>query len=208
MACADACAECAIAMCRQDPPPPDGPEPDLPAATDASPADAAADETSTGPCLQGPGTRRLWLQGRGQDPDALGRYPLHESATVIVHGEHFLVGRGSFVEFIAPLCSDIGGHVYFYMPNNEDPTAIADVTYELFVVHDGAEALVAATRDNVQYGSSGYVPFEADVTGTGRPAAAGDSLLLRVTSRSDEWYAMVIFFPPSEYMAWMDVELL
>lgn len=204
MACEAQCADCGIAMCRREPPTPDGPSPDLPVPPDMSYVDSLPGL----PCIQGAGTHRLWLQGRGEDPDALGRYPLHEDAAQIVHGEHFLVGRRSFVEFIAPLCGDIGGHVYFYMPNNEDPAAIADVDYELLVARGGVEALVAQTRDNVQYGSSGYVPFEADVNGTAREAGPGDLLVLRVTNRSDEWYAMVIFFPPSEYMAWIDVELL
>lgn len=130
---------------------------------------------------------------------------MFEDRNAIVHGEHFLINEGAFVEWVVPLCVDIGGSVQFYIPNNEDADAVADARWEVFVVHGDSETSVAQTQDNVQYGQMGYTPFEDQVNGQDRVVESGDVLLVRVTNESPNWYAVVIFNPPSEYMAWIEV---
>lgn len=161
------------------------------------------------PCVGGTGggTRhKLYLQGRKATPDAEGRYPMLEDEAEIVHGEHFLINQGAYVEWAAPLCADIDSRIYFYIPNNEDAQDWADATWELFVVGPSGETLVAETRDNTQYGKMGYNPFEAEVLGTNLDVSLGDVLLVRVTNHSPNWYGIVIFNPPSKYMAWIEVD--
>ncbi|MEK6607141.1 MAG: hypothetical protein AABZ30_05705 [Myxococcota bacterium] len=156
------------------------------------------------PCLRGAGTHRVYLQGRGGDPDAIGRYALLEDRDSIVHGEHFMLSKGAFVEWAAPLCADIGGQVHFYVPNNEDARKIAAARLELVLLRGGVETPIAEATDT-QYGQMGYVPFEAEIDGVDPAAREGDLLIFRATTLTDAWYAVVIFNPPSEYMAWVEL---
>lgn len=112
--------------------------------------------------VQGPGFHHLDLQGRSAAPQADGTYKMYDMArgTIhpdLVHGEHYLLGVGSMVEFSVPLCDDITGRVAFRMPNNDEEGA--DALHELFVVRpNGTEVLVASALDT-EPGSSGYLPF-------------------------------------------------
>lgn len=192
---------------------------------DAGPDRGAADLSFTDmfpgvPCVAGSGTHRLYMQGRKAESDALGRWPMYEdvdgccsgpmasaACCPIVHGEQPMYSDGSFVEWVAPLCADITGHVHFFIPNNENPSTIADVLWELIVLRGVVETVVATARDSEQYGSMGYVPFEEDVMGEDPDAGPGDLLLVRGTNYSPYQYTVVIFNPPSEYMAWVEVDV-
>jgi hypothetical protein len=76
----------------------------------------------------------------------------------LVHGEHYLLGVGSKVDFTLPLCADITNRVAFRIPNNDEPGSQA--LHELFVVKpDGREILVASALDD-KPGNMGYLPFD------------------------------------------------
>ncbi len=112
--------------------------------------------------VRGPGFHHLDLQGRSAAPQADGSYAMYDMVRGrihpdLVHGEHYLLGIGSMVEFSVPLCDDITGRVAFRMPNNDEEGA--DALHELFVVRpNGTEVLVASALDT-EPGSSGYLPF-------------------------------------------------
>lgn len=113
--------------------------------------------------LQGEGFHHLDLQGRNAAPKADGTYHMFdvqrgEIHPALVHGEHYLLGAGSRVDFSIPLCADITDEVALRIPNNDE--AGADVLHELLVVKpDGREILIASAID-AEAGSSGYLPFD------------------------------------------------
>ncbi len=171
--------------------------------TGASPPDAAA---SCFPgAIRGAGPHRLYLQGRQGDPDGLGRYPLLEDEGEIVHGEHYLLGEGAFAEWRVPVCADLGPEIRFYIPNNDDPGS--EARHQLFRDRGGVSTLLAETIDT-QAGDSGYNPFDVTEARRDVELRAGDELLLRTTNLNDVMYSVMIFRPPSEYMSYLDIELL
>ncbi len=113
--------------------------------------------------LSGEGFHHLDLQGRNAAPMADGTYEMFDVARGdihprLVHGEHYLLGAASRVEFSVPLCADITDEVAIRIPNNDEPGA--DVLHELLIVKpDGREILVASAID-AEAGSSGYLPFD------------------------------------------------
>ncbi len=133
----------------------------------------------------------------GEEP-----YPLGPEG--LVHGEHFLVGVGSFVEFTITLCDDITGNVAFYIPNFDVEGSVA--LHELFVVRDGVETLIAEATDD-EPGTSGYNPFVRVIEGVDPDARAGDTLLLRSTNVSGASFSVMVWRPPSEYESWILVEI-
>jgi len=118
----------------------------------------------------------------------------------LVHGEHFLVGQGAFVEFAIPLCADITGDVVFYIPNFDEEGSQA--LHQLFVVHGGTETLIAEAVDD-EAGQSGYNPFIRVLAGTDPDAQPGDTLLLRSTNLNGYQFSVMVFHPPSEYESWI-----
>lgn len=128
--------------------------------------------------------------------------PLGPSA--LVHGEHFLVGIGAFVEITIPLCDDITGDVAFYIPNFDQDGSVA--LHQLFVVHDGVETLVAEATDD-EPGFSGYSPFVRVLSGEDPDVSPGDTLLLRSTNLSGAPFSVMVWRPPSEYESWILVEV-
>lgn len=111
--------------------------------------------------IQSPGFHHLDLQGREGAPNADGTYPMFLAQRGVIdarlrHGEHYLLNRGAFAEFTAPLCADITNRVSLRMPNNDETGAVA--IHQLFVVHNGVEALIAQATDS-DPGNSGYNPF-------------------------------------------------
>lgn len=133
----------------------------------------------------------------GEEPRGLG-------PPGIVHGEHFLVGVGSFVEFTITLCDDITGDVTFYIPNFDVVGSVA--LHELFVVHEGVETLIADATDE-EPGTSGYNPFVRVLTGVDPDVQPGDTLLLRSTNLSGASFSVMVWNPPSEYESWILVEV-
>ena len=133
----------------------------------------------------------------GEEPRPLG-------PSELVHGEHFLVGPGAFVEFTATLCDDITGDVTLYIPNFDEDGSRA--LHELFVVHAGEAQLVAEAIDD-EPGFSGYNPFVRIIAGTDPFAAPGDTLLLRSTNLSGASFSVMVWRPPSEYESWILVEV-
>ena len=108
-----------------------------------------------------PGFHHLDLQGRGGAPLQDGSYAMYdvqrgEIHPDLVHGEHYILGAGSFVDFTIPLCADITDRLAFRMPNNDEPGSQAN--YELFIVREGREILVADALD-AEPGNMGYLPF-------------------------------------------------
>lgn len=111
--------------------------------------------------VRGPGFHHLDLQGRGATPREDGTYPMFDVPRgdihpELVHGEHYLLGPGSFVEFSIPLCDDITDEIVMRLPNNDEPGAVA--RHELFITRGDREILVAAATDD-EPGSMGYLPF-------------------------------------------------
>jgi len=111
--------------------------------------------------IRAPGYHHLDLQGRGAQPKSDGSYHMYDVSrgTIhpdLVHGEHYLLGPGAFVEFSHPLCADITDNVAFRMPNNDEPGAVA--FHQLFVVRGGNEMLIAEAIDD-EPGNMGYLPF-------------------------------------------------
>ena len=112
--------------------------------------------------IQGAGYHHLDLQGRGAMPLADGSYPMFavprgEIHPELVHGEHYLLGPGAFVDFTVPLCADLSDRVAFRLANNDDPGSVA--LHQLFVVRGDKEILIAEARDDVP-GNFGYLPFD------------------------------------------------
>ncbi|NOY92896.1 MAG: hypothetical protein GXP55_17055 [Deltaproteobacteria bacterium] len=133
----------------------------------------------------------------GEEPKPLG-------PSTIVHGEHFLVGAGSFVEFSATLCDDITGRVTFYIPNFDQEGSVA--LHQLYVVHEGVETLIAEATDD-EPGFSGYSPFVRVLDGVDPEARPGDTLLLRSTNISGAPFSVMVWRPPSDYESWILVEV-
>jgi hypothetical protein len=133
----------------------------------------------------------------GEEPKPLG-------PSALVHGEHFLVGAGTFVEFRAVLCDDITGNVVFYIPNWDE--AGSQALHQLFVVHDGQEFLIAETIDE-EAGQSGYNPFVRVLAGADPDIVPGDVLLLRSTNLNGVPFSVMVWQPPSEYESWLRVEV-
>lgn len=133
----------------------------------------------------------------GDEPCPLG-------PAALVHGEHFLVGPGSFVEFTITLCDDITGRVAFYVPNFDE--AGSQALHQLFVVHDGEEFLVAETIDE-EAGQNGYNPFVRVVDGQDPDVVPGDVLKLRSTNLNGVPFSVMVFAPPSEYESWVTVDV-
>lgn len=128
--------------------------------------------------------------------------PLGPSA--LVHGEHFLVGPGSFVEFTTTLCEDITGNVAFYIPNFDEEGSVA--LHQLVVEHDGEEFLIAEVTDE-EPGSNGYNPFVRRVEGNDPNVVPGDRLILRSINISGADFSVMVWRPPSEYESWILVEV-
>jgi len=128
--------------------------------------------------------------------------PLGPSA--LVHGEHFLVGPGAFVELTTTLCDDITGDVVFYIPNFDETGSVA--LHQLVVQHDGEEQLIAEVTDD-EPGSSGYNPFVRRVVGEDPVVTPGDRLVLRSINVSGASFSVMVWQPPSEYESWVLVEV-
>lgn len=133
-----------------------------------------------------------------------GEDPLPLGPDALVHGEHFLVGPGAFVEFTTTLCEDITGEVVFYIPNFDQEGSAS--LHELFVVHDGVETLIAEATDD-EPGFSGYNPFVRVLSGVDPDVVPGDRLLLRSTNLSGVGFSVMVWQPPSEYESWIVVEV-
>lgn len=133
----------------------------------------------------------------GEEPKPLG-------PDALVHGEHFLVGVGTFVEFRAVLCDDITGNVVFYIPNYDE--AGSKALHQLFVVHDDQETLIAETIDE-EAGQSGYNPFVRVLAGADPSVVPGDVLLLRSSNLNGVPFSVMVWQPPSEYESWLRVEV-
>ena len=134
-----------------------------------------------------------------------GEVPRNLGPSALVHGEHFLIGVGSFVEFTIPLCDDITGNVAFYIPNFDE--AGSEALHQLVVVHQaGGETLIAETIDR-EPGSSGYNPFIRVVAGNDPDVVPGDVLLLRSINLSGRVFSVMIWNPPSEYESWVRIEV-
>ncbi len=125
----------------------------------------------------------------------------------IVHGEHFLVGAGSYAEFEAVLCDDITGSVVLYIPNFDQEGS--EALHELLVVHpeDGDREEVIATAVDDEPGFSGYNPFVRVLEGEDPAAHPGDLLVLRSTNLSGVAFSVMVWRPPSEYESWVVVEV-
>ena len=133
-----------------------------------------------------------------------GEAPRPLGPSQLVHGEHFLVGPGAFVEFSQVLCDDITGEMAFYIPNFD--VAGSQALHQLFVVHGGQELLIAEAIDT-EAGQSGYNPFVRVLSGNDPPAVPGDRLLLRSTNLNGLQFSVMIWFPPSEYESWVLVNV-
>jgi len=129
----------------------------------------------------------------GEEPRPLG-------PRAIVHGEHFLITAGAFVEFEITLCEDITGEVTFYIPNFDHSGS--EALHELFVVHDGQETLIASVIDD-EAGQSGYNPFIRQVVGEDPDVVPGDILRLRSTNLNGVTFSVMVWQPPSEYESWL-----
>jgi len=134
----------------------------------------------------------------------IGESPLALGPSALVHGEHFLVGSGAFVEFTTTLCEDITGEVTLYIPNFDADGSVT--LHQLFVVHDGTETLVAEATDD-EPGTSGYNPFVRIVSGVDPDVVPGDTLLLRSTNISGVVFSVMVWRPPSQYESWIVVEV-
>lgn len=133
----------------------------------------------------------------GEEPRPLG-------PPALVHGEHFLVGSGAFVEFTLTLCDDITGDVVLYVPNFDTDGSVS--VHQLFVVHEGRETLIAEATDD-EPGFSGYNPFVRVLEGVDPDVVPGDRLLLRSTNVSGAGFSVMVWRPPSEYESWIVVEV-
>lgn len=122
----------------------------------------------------------------------------------LVHGEHFLVGAGAFVEFSVTLCADITGDIAFYIPNFD--VAGSEALHQLFVVHDGVETLIGEAIDT-EAGQSGYNPFIREVSGVDPDVQPGDKLLLRSTNLNGFQFSVMVWRPPSEYESWILINI-
>lgn len=129
----------------------------------------------------------------GEEPRPLGPAEL-------VHGEHFLVGAGAFVEFRFPLCQDINGDVAFYIPNFDVVGSRAQ--HQLLVVDPGAQQLIAETIDEEE-GSSGYNPFVRVLAGDDPEVSGPAQLMLRSTNLNGYQFSVMIWQPPSRYESWV-----
>ncbi len=143
----------------------------------------------------GPDTPGYWEPG--VSPRPLG-------PSELVHGEHFLVGPGAFVELTTTLCEDITGNVDFYIPNFDEEGSVA--LHQLVVEHDGVEQLIAEVTDE-EPGSSGYNPFVRRVAGEDPDVTPGDRLILRSINVSGAAFSVMVWRPPSEYESWIRVEV-
>jgi hypothetical protein len=161
--------------------------------------EVGAGETDSELCddtvFMGPDMPGYWEPGIS--PRALG-------PEALVHGEHFLVGPGAFVEISTILCDDINGDVVFYIPNFDVPGSVA--LHQLIVDHDGEEQLVAEVTDD-EPGSSGYNPFVRRVAGNDPDVSPGDRLVLRSINVSGASFSVMVWQPPSEYESWIVVEV-
>jgi hypothetical protein len=133
-----------------------------------------------------------------------GEAPRSLGPSELVHGEHFLVGRGSFVEITTTLCTDITGNVVFYIPNFDEEGS--ETLLQILVRRGRDEQLVAEVTDD-EPGFSGYNPFVREVAGTDPDARAGDELVLRAINLSGAAYSVMVWRPPSEYESWILVEV-
>jgi hypothetical protein len=133
----------------------------------------------------------------GESPRGLG-------PSELVHGEHFLVGPGSFVEITTTLCRDITGNVVFYIPNFDE--AGSETLLQILVRRGREEQIVAEVIDD-EPGASGYNPFVREVAGVDPDARPGDELVLRAINLSGAAYSVMVWRPPSEYESWILVEV-
>jgi hypothetical protein len=133
----------------------------------------------------------------GEEPNPLGPDDL-------VHGEHFLVGAGAYVEFATTLCEDIDGDVAFYVANSD--VAGSQSMHQLFVDHAGERTLIAQATDE-EPGNSGYNPFIRVMTGTDPDVVPGDRLLMRTTNLNGYQFSVMVWQPPSEYESWILVHV-
>jgi len=133
-----------------------------------------------------------------------GEEPLKLGPSELVHGEHFLVGAGSYAEFSTVLCDDITGDVTFYVPNYDESGSRA--LHQLFVVRNGVETLIAQAVDD-EAGQNGYNPFVRQVVGVDPDARAGDRLLWRATNLNGIPFSVMVWYPPSDYESWVLVEV-
>mgnify|MGYP007097579703 CR=1 FL=1 len=133
----------------------------------------------------------------GEEPHGLG-------PEGIVHGEHFLVGAGAYVELATELCADITGEVALYIPNFDEAGSRA--LHQLVVVNEAGEQVIAEAIDE-EAGQSGYNPFVRVLAGRDPAAKLGDLLLLRTTNLSGAAFSVMVWNPPSEYESWILVEV-
>lgn len=133
-----------------------------------------------------------------------GEAPRGLGPSALVHGEHFLVGRGSFVEITTTLCTDITGNVVFYVPNFDEEGS--EALLQILVRRGRDEQLVAEVTDD-EPGFSGYNPFVREIAGVDPEARPGDELVLRAINLSGAAYSVMVWRPPSEYESWILVEV-
>ncbi|MCB9598452.1 MAG: hypothetical protein H6719_37405, partial [Sandaracinaceae bacterium] len=193
-----------------------------PPALDAGPG---TDGGEPADCLREPGVHRLFVQGHEAAPRPDGTWPfLHDhrlcddrvfvddangdgvwqvgeephplGPAALVHGEHFLVGVGAFVELTYPLCADVAGDVTLYIPNFDEPGSRA--LHELVVRRGDDEQIIAEATDE-EAGQSGYNPFVRVIAGEDPAAAIGDTLVLRSTNLNGVAFSVMVWRPPSEY---------
>lgn len=134
-----------------------------------------------------------------------GEAPRPLGPDALVHGEHFLIGQGAYVEFSTTLCADINGEVAFYIPNFDVDGSQA--LHQLFVVHDGQEQLIAQAVDD-EAGFSGYNPFIRVLSGVDPEVTPGDTLLLRTTNLNGLDFSVMVWRPPSEYESWITINVV
>jgi hypothetical protein len=196
-------------------------------------ADAGIDADCPAGALAGPGRHRLFVQGHQAEPNDDGSYPfLHDhrlcddtvftadengdgvwqpgetplplGPAELVHGEHFLVGVGSYAEFTIPLCDDVGPSIVFYVPNYDETGSRA--LHQLVVARGADESLIAEAIDE-EAGQSGYNPFVRAIDGDDPAASRNDRLLLRSTNLNGIPFSVMVWQPPSEYESWIVVEV-
>lgn len=205
----------------------------LSACTAGAPVDAARPDGGLDECLREPGAHRLFVQGHDAPPRPDGTWPfLHEHALCddgrfvidadgdgrftpgeelrplgpdgLVHGEHFLVGVGAFVEISIPLCADLSGEVTLYIPNFDEPGS--EALHELVVRRGSDEQPIVEAVDD-EAGQSGYNPFVRVMSGADPSATTSDTLVLRSTNLNGVAFSVMVWRPPSEYESWILVEV-
>lgn len=133
-----------------------------------------------------------------------GEAPRPLGPDALVHGEHFLVGPGSFVELSIVLCDDITGDVALYIPNYDE--AGSRTLHQVVIVRGSDEHLIGEVIDE-EAGQNGYNPFVRILDGADPAVVPGDRLVLRSINLSGVAFSVMVWRPPSEYESWIQVEV-